>query len=145
MTVFLDANVFLRYLVAPASPETQAMRDFAAELFAAIARGDEEGATSEAVIAEVAFVLTSPRQYRLSPAAAAELLAPILRTRGLHVLPTHKRHCLRALDLWAEHPRLDFVDALTVSTVQENGMRLATFDGDFDAFSNIERWRPAER
>ncbi len=118
------------------------MQDMAAALFAAIARGDEEGATSEAVIAEVAFVLTSLRQYRLSPDAAARNLAPLLRMQGLRVLPTQKRRCLHALDLWLEHPRLDFVDALTAATVQETGMRLATFDGDFDAFPEIKRWRP---
>jgi len=50
---FVDANYFLRYIVAP-TPATVAMHNVAAALFEAIERGEEAGSTSEAVVAEVA-------------------------------------------------------------------------------------------
>jgi predicted nucleic acid-binding protein len=54
----------------------------------------------------------------------------------------HKRRYLRALDIWANHPRLGFVDALTVAIVENSDLRLATFDTDFDRSPNIQRWSP---
>jgi predicted nucleic acid-binding protein len=55
-----------------------------------------------------------------------------------------KRLYLRALDLWGERPVLGFVDALTVATVEQSGMPLATFDAHFDGFPGINRHVPAE-
>jgi predicted nucleic acid-binding protein len=69
--IFLDANYILRFLVQPDSPANQLRHDLAAELFDAITRGDEVATTSEAVLAEVAFVLASKRQYGLSAATVA--------------------------------------------------------------------------
>jgi hypothetical protein len=69
--------------------------------------------TSEAVIAEVAFVLASPRQYGLPPAEIALRLKPILALPHLTLPRGQKRRYLRALDLWADYPRLGFVEALT--------------------------------
>lgn len=96
---FLDANIFLRYLVAPTSPDTQAMHDETTALFEAIERGDEEASTSEAILAEVAFVLASPRQYNLPGANVAAYLAPLLRPPRLTLPRGQKRRYLRALDI----------------------------------------------
>ena len=139
---FLDANVFLRYLVAPTSPETRAMQDGATALFEAIERGDEAATTSEAVLAEVAFVLASPRQFSLPAADVAAYLAPLIRLPGLKLPRGQKRRYLRALDVWAATPRLGFVDALTVALVEHSATELATFDADFDAVPGITRYAP---
>jgi predicted nucleic acid-binding protein len=139
---FLDANVFLRYLVAPTSPETQAMQDEATALFEAVERGEDEATTSEAVLAEVAFVLASLRQYYLPPADVAAYLAPLIRLPGLKLPRGQKRRYLRALDVWAANPKLGFVDALTVALVEHSGIELATFDADFDAIPGVTRRRP---
>ena len=136
---FLDANVFLRYLVTPTAPATQAMHEEATALFEAIERGAEEATTSEAVLAEVAFVLASPRQYNLPAADIAAYLGPIIRLPGLKLPRGQKRRYLRALDVWAAHPRLGFVDALTVALVEHTAVALATFDADFDAIPGITR------
>src|SRR6266508_3918617 len=112
--IFLDANVFLRYLVQPTTPATQAMYQAATQLFEAVERGDEEVTTSEAVVAEVAFVMSSPRQYGLPPTDVATYLVPILRLTNLRLPRGQRRLWLRALDIWTAHPRLGFVDALTV-------------------------------
>lgn len=139
---FLDANYFLRYLVAPTSPATQAMHDEATALFDAIERGEEDATTSEAVLAEVAFVLASPRQYHLAAADVAAYLTPIIRLPHLKLPRGQKRRYLRALEVWAEHPKLGFVDALTVALVEHTPVVLATFDTDFDRLPGITRWRP---
>ena len=139
---FLDANYFLRYLVAPTSPATRAMHDEATALFAAVERGEEDATTSEAVLAEVAFVLTSPRQYHLPAADVAAYLAPIIRLPHLKLPRGQKRRYLRALEVWAAYPRLGFVDALTVALVEHTPVALATFDSDFDRLPGIIRRRP---
>jgi predicted nucleic acid-binding protein len=138
--IFLDANVFLRYLLRPVDPMNTAKHDVAAALFTAMERGEVEVTTSEAVIAEIAFVLTSRRQYNLPVQTVTALLAPILRLPALKLPRVQKLRYLRAIEIWADHPRLGFVDALTAAIVEQSDMLLATFDADFDGFSNINRW-----
>jgi predicted nucleic acid-binding protein len=137
---FADANIFLRYLARPVTPVDQ--RRFAActALFARVQRGDEEISTSEVILAEVFFVLTSPRQYGLSAAEVAVRLDPILAMRSLR-LPG-KRTVRRALTLLASRPNLGFEDALIAATLQRSGMRLLSYDTDFDRVPGIVREEP---
>jgi predicted nucleic acid-binding protein len=132
--IFLDANIFLRYLVEPDGPDNQARHDSVAALFAAT--------TSEAVLAEVAYILASKRQYNLPTVEIAAYLAPIIRLPGLRLPRGRKRLYLRALEIWSEFSRLGFVDALTAATVERSELRLATFDTDFDSLPDIRRWHP---
>ena len=141
--IFLDANVFLRYLVEPDGPENQARHEIAAALFEAIELGEEEATTSEAVLAEVAFILASKRQYNLPSVEIAAYLSSIIRLPGLRLPRGHKRLYLRALEIWSELSRLGFVDALSAATVEGSELRLATFDTDFDKLPSIRRWQPA--
>lgn len=116
----------------------------AATLFALIDRGEEEATTSEAVLAEVAFVLASRRQYAVAPETVAALLKPIVQLRGLSLPRGRKEVYLRALELWSNHPELGFVDALTAAIVERGSLKLATFDADFDVFPPFTRWQPAD-
>jgi predicted nucleic acid-binding protein len=97
---FVDANSFLRTIVGP-EPETRAMHATAAALFRAVARGEQEITTSEAILADGAFILTSKRQYGLPPADAAARLGRNIELPGLLLPRGRKRLYLRALDLWA--------------------------------------------
>jgi len=83
--IFLDANIFLRYLIKPDGPDNLARHDIAAALFEAIELGDESATTSEAVLAEVAYILASKRQYNLPTVEIAAYLAPIIRLPGLRL------------------------------------------------------------
>jgi uncharacterized protein len=76
---FLDANVILRYLTRD-DPE-KAERCLA--LLQRAERNEVALTTSEAIIAEVVYVLSSPRLYNLSPQRIRELLLPVLHLRGL--------------------------------------------------------------
>lgn len=137
--IFLDANVILRALTRSPDPSIQRMNRLAGDLLRRAERAEVEVTTSDAVIAEVAFILTSKAHYQLAVDDAAGRLATIVRVRGVKLRDKHA--VLRALDLRAALPRLGFVDALTASYAQKPGIELATFDRDFDQFSSIRRWR----
>ena len=141
--IFLDANYFLRYLVEPDSPVNQTRHDIAAVLFEAIELGEQEATTSEAALAEVAFILGSKRHYNVPAANIATYLSPIIQLPGLKLPRGRKGLYLRALEIWSERSRLGFVDAVTAATVEHSELRLATFDTDFDSLPNIRRWQPS--
>ncbi len=65
--IFLDANYFLRAITNPTSPETARMQRIAADLLRRAEQGAVELTTSDAVIAEVAFIVTSTNVYALPP------------------------------------------------------------------------------
>lgn len=140
--IFLDANYFLRWLVAPDTTDDAVRKSIAIALFVRLERGEAEAITSEAILAEVAFVLTSKRQYGIEVEIAAASLATAVRLPGLRFAPGKRRQYLRALQLWTERPRLGFVDALTAAMVENSDHLLATFDSDFERLADIEYWRP---
>jgi predicted nucleic acid-binding protein len=137
---FADANISLRYLSQLMTAIDRRRFAACAALFARVQRGDEEITTSEAILAEVFFVLTSPRQYGLTVADVAARLDPILALRGLK-LPG-KRSYRRALSLLASHPNLGFEDALIAAKLQQSKMRLLSYDSDLDRVPGITREEP---
>ena len=140
--IFLDANVLLRAFVQPDDLLTQRFSLVATELLRRAGRGEVEITTSDAVLAEVAFILTAKAHANLPVPIAAGLLASIVQLRGFR--HGEKRSILGALDLWTNRPSLGFVDALTAAYAQAPVMRLATFDTDCDGLSGIDRWQPDE-
>lgn len=140
--IFVDANIILRALTQSPLPDVQRMSRIAGDLFRRVEQGEVEITTSDAVIAEVAFVLTSKANYHLTASDAVDRLATIVQMRGVKL--REKRTVLRALDLWARHPRLGFVDALAASYAEQFGFELATFDTDFDDLPGITRWHPED-
>jgi predicted nucleic acid-binding protein len=140
--IFLDANILLRTLVDPSGPDSRRLNEVAGNLLRQADRGAVEVTTSDAVLAEVAFILTARAHYQLPATVAAGLISPIVQLRGFR--HPEKRAILRVLEIWARVPRLGFVDALTAAYAQAPGMRLATFDTDFDALPGIDRWQPGE-
>ncbi|MBW3633337.1 MAG: type II toxin-antitoxin system VapC family toxin [Chloroflexi bacterium] len=140
--IFLDANILLRALVDPTDAASRQLNEVAIDLMRHANRGDVEVTTSDAVLAEVAFILTGRAHYQLSASVAARLISPIIQLRGFR--HPEKRAILHALEIWASVPRLGFVDALTLAYAQAPGMRLATFDTDFDGLPGIDCWQPGE-
>jgi predicted nucleic acid-binding protein len=139
--IFLDANFFLRALTRSNDPGVMRLNEIAGDLFRQAERGEIELTTCDAVVAEVAFILTSKAHYQLSAADAAGRIATLLRLRGVKL--RDKRIVQEALDLWTEHPSLGFVDALVASYALRFGAELATFDRHFDRLSEIPRWQPS--
>jgi predicted nucleic acid-binding protein len=134
---FLDTNIFVRLLAADDEKKT----DACFRLFQRIQRGEESVTTAEVIIAEVVYVLSSPSLYHLSHEEIAARLAPILSLRSLQL--RYKRTYLRALDLYATHPFLDFEDALAVVHMERQGIsEIVTYDRDFDRLPGIKRIEP---
>ena len=135
---FLDTNIILRFLTR----DDVEKADACLRLFQQVQLGEEELLTCEAVVSEVVYVLSSPRAgYRLSHEAIRSRLVPILTLRGLR-LP-QKRVYLRALDVYASSPFLDFEDALAVAHMERLDVsEIVSYDRDFDRLAGLRRVEP---
>jgi predicted nucleic acid-binding protein len=98
----------------------------AKRLFRALEIGDVEATTSDAVVAEVASILTSPRHYGAPREDAAKTIRALLSLMGLRM--DSKAECLHALDVWERAPKLSFPDSLAVAYSRLRGHAVATFD-----------------
>ena len=135
---FLDTNVILRYLTRDDEAKAKACY----QLFQRVKRGDEELLTCEAIVTEVVYVLSSRRApYRLSHEEIRDRLVPLLTLRGLRL--SQKRIYIRALDLYASSPFLDFEDALAASHMEQRGVtEIVSYDKDFDRVAGLRRVEP---
>lgn len=104
-TVHVDANVILRLLLG--EPELQARA--AEALFTRAARGEFVIRIHPAVLAEVVYVLTSPRLAGLPRARVAGVLRELLALEGVEVPDLEPT--LAALRRF-EETNLDWVDCL---------------------------------
>jgi predicted nucleic acid-binding protein len=134
---FIDTNVFVRYVTGDDARKQGATRS----LFERLGRGDEDGFTSEAVVAEIFFVLTSRRHYGIDRLTAAALVRALLTMRGLR-LP-HRSEIERAVDVYEAYPRLDFEDALSVAHMEAQRLgEIVSYDRGFDRVGGITRVEP---
>jgi predicted nucleic acid-binding protein len=134
----VDANIFIRYLTRDDSVKAAACY----RLLEQAKNNQVALTTSEAVIAEVVFVLSSKRLYHLSPQDVRIRLYPVLSLPGLKL--THRRQILRALDLFSSN-QIDFEDALSVAMMERQGIsEIYSYDEDFDRIhgSTITRIEP---
>jgi predicted nucleic acid-binding protein len=138
--IFVDANFFLRALMQPESEQTQPLQQVAAELFRLAELSEIEFTTSDAVLAEVAFILTAKKHYGVPILNAISLLSALLLLPGFR--HHNKSTLLHSLEIWESNQRIGFVDALTAAYAQIPGMMLASLDSDFDSLPGIDRWAP---
>jgi predicted nucleic acid-binding protein len=134
---YVDANILLRLLTGDEPQKQRA----SLRLFQAVRDGQLILHTPDTTIADVIYVLTSKRHYNLARADAAAMLAPLVRLRGFKV--KHRKAVLRALDLFAATPGLDFGDALILAFMeQERRPTVYSYDTDFDRFPFAQRQEP---
>ncbi len=135
---FLDTNIILRYLTR----DDEAKAEACYGLFQRVKQGEEELFTCEAIVCEVVYVLSSRRApYRLSHEEIRSRLVPIVTLRGLR-LP-QKRVYVRALDIYASSPFLDFEDAVAAAHMEQQGMtEIVSYDKDFDLMPGLQRVEP---
>ncbi len=135
-TQFIDANVFIRHLTRDDPRKAQACL----ELFQRAREREVTLTTSESVIAEVVYVLSSRKLYNLPREEIRKLLYPLLSLPGLKL--TNRKMYLHALDLYATHP-LDFEDALTVAQMKRQKLsQIYSYDRHFDQVAGITRMEP---
>jgi predicted nucleic acid-binding protein len=134
---FIDANVFIRYL----TQDDPAKAVASGALVRRLADGIDEATSSESVIAEVFYVLTSRAQYGLQRADAASRVRPALSATGLRF--ASKDIVLRAIDIYAAYPQLDFEDALSVAHMEARGVdEIVSYDRGFDGVPGVMRVEP---
>ena len=136
---FVDTNVILRLLTKDHPRQSAA----AQEVFRLVANGNLLVTTSETVIAEVLYVLSSRGLYDLSRSDIRRKISNILRLQCM-IVP-NKQLYERALEVYAS-TGVDFEDALSVAHMEAQGITtILSFDRDFDRFPSIEREEPRAR
>jgi predicted nucleic acid-binding protein len=132
---FIDTNVIVRYVAADHPDHSPRARAYLESL-------EQHGTHAnilEGVVIESLNVLTSPKLYGLSRAAAAAALGDILSMRGVKI--ANKRVYLDALRLYGA-TTLDFVDALNVAHSRRQGGAIISFDHDCDKIPGTTRVEP---
>jgi predicted nucleic acid-binding protein len=135
---FLDTNAFLRYMVEPKTANDHLFRTLVAAIFEQAEQGDEQFTTTDAVIAEIAFVLTSPRHYGISRHLALIRVVPLLRLPGCSM--EHREELESAFSRWEGNPKISFVDALAIAMSKKYGYDLVTFDSAMANDAETMRW-----
>jgi predicted nucleic acid-binding protein len=134
---FLDTNIILRAITT----DDRVKRDACADLFLRVRHGEEQLETSQSVIAEAVYVLSSRRWYNLPRAEIVAKLRPIITLRSLKL--TQKRIVIHALLVYYQYAQLDFEDALSVALMQHDKVTdIVSYDRDFDAIPGITREEP---
>lgn len=132
----MDANIILRYLTKDDPVKAQQCY----ELFQRAKRKDVRLVTSESVLAEVVYVLSSRSPYKQPRANVRTLLWPIVSLSSLKV--PNRRSFLRALDVYAS-TTLDFEDCLSVAHMERQKITtILSYDQDFDRIPGIIRREP---
>jgi predicted nucleic acid-binding protein len=136
LTRFVDTNVFVRGLV----DDDQVRSPLSRRLFERAAAGDIALATSESVVAEVFYVMTSRVLYGVPRLRAAELIRAVLVHSRIHL--EHKASILAAIDLY-ENSNLDFEDCLSVQHVLRLGLDgIYSYDHGFRPALGVRRHEP---
>lgn len=133
----LDANVFVRYVTG----DDAAKQHRSAALITRIRDGVEEALTTEIILHEVCFVLTSSRHYNATHQEVRDRMHPLIEMSGLHV--ANKALCLDSLNLFATSEKLDFSDAFSIALVQARiADGIYSFDVQMDRIPGAQRVEP---
>ena len=134
MKVFVDTNIFLRFLLADHPRQSPACK----KLFERAQAGRVRLVTLPIVIAEIAWVLSS--FYKESAKEVARKLRIILLFEGLDV--PHRDALLSATQVF-ESRGIDFIDAYVSSWLKlEKSNQIYSYDRDFDKVEGIKRVEP---
>ncbi len=136
--LFLDTNIIIRYVTQDDPDKAERSR----ELLKKVEAGELTFFASESIVVEIVQVLSSKGLYNQPRATVASHLSAILALTRLKL--ANKRTILRALDVWVNaSASVDFVDALSVAHMERQHISsIASFDRDFDRFTQIDRYEP---
>ena len=131
---FIDANIFLRYLLWDDPAKAEACR----KLFKKAIEGREQLWTTPLVVAEIIWVLESVYKHPLDKVADAVL--QILNVDNLHV--EHKELLMESVGLY-KLKNIDFIDAYNAVFMLEKGIKtIYSYDRDFDKIKPLHRQEP---
>ncbi|MCW3489940.1 PIN domain-containing protein [Dethiobacter alkaliphilus] len=134
--MFVDTNVFLRFLTKDDPEKAEACM----RLFKRAQNGDLVLYTSEMVIAELVWVLQSPKTYNLSPAQIRNILLPLLSLDNL--LYNNKNIYPEIFDCFVDFD-VDFIDAYHAVIIKKQSIQeICSYDRHFDKIPGIKRKEP---
>ena len=122
MTVWLDANVIVRFLTG----EPEALAERARRLLRRAAEGDVAFRVPTVAVAEVVWVLGS--FYRVPREVIADRIRGFMLAEGVAV--DDEATVLDAVRMM-EDAGVSFVDAFIAASARARNERVATFDADF--------------
>ena len=133
---FIDTNVFLRFLTND-DPEKAAK---CRQLLQSAAAGDLKLYTTDLVIAELIWVLQSPKTYNLSPAEILEITMPLLTIKNLHY--PCKNIFPNIMELF-QTENIDYIDAYnSVIMLGRNIDTIYSYDRHYDLLPGVVRKEP---
>ncbi len=134
MKIFLDTNIFIRFLTR----DNEKMFDECRKLFEFIRMGKIVPYTSNIVLLEIVFILT--RQYKFPKNDVRKDLEKLINLRNLTLIETADTK--DAVRLFG-NTNIKFSDCY-ISTQIPTGVTLVTYDKDFKKISSISAKTPAE-
>jgi len=134
---FIDSNIFLRHLLKDHPEQSPAC--FA--LIRDIEQGREQVWTTDLVVSEIVFVLSSKTLYNLAREKIRALLLPLIELPGIK-LP-HKRLYRRVFELYTTQP-IDYIDAFNAACLEHQPVtELYSYDKDYDRVESVSRIEPS--
>jgi len=126
--IFVDANIFLSFLVDPKTPQDFEMRQRSQQLFAAISGGTMIATTTEVVLHEVCWILGAKSRYAVPVHSIVDYMRSILSWPGWAISQDDRSVYYRAVDILEREPRLEYSDSLVAARAEALGATLAAFD-----------------
>ena len=134
--IFIDTNVFIRFLVN----DNKKMSQEAMKLFERIEGGKIKAETDLIVITEIVWVLSS--FYKIKRQDIFEYISLLLQIKNLII--KNEEIIFEALDLY-RNKSIDFIDAFCASFAMRRKIKLlCSYDKDFDKIDGIKRVEPKE-
>jgi predicted nucleic acid-binding protein len=136
MATFIDANVFIRHLADDHPVHSPASK----QLIADIENGRLAVWTTDLVVAEVVWVLTSRSLYGMTRDQVQDTMLPIIELGSLHL--EGKRLYRRAFEIYVSK-NVDFIDAVHAARIEHlDPPHLLSFDRDYDRIPSVFRIEP---
>lgn len=133
--IFVDTNLFLRYLTDDVPAQADAVED----LFRKAAQGKSRLVTNGMVVAEIVWTLES--YYALERGDIQNKVLAILNTPGLEIPESNL--ILKSI-IWYAEKNVDFIDAYNAAWMEREGIeKIYTFDRKhFARFDDLEILSP---
>jgi predicted nucleic-acid-binding protein len=134
-SIFVDTNLFLRYLTNDAPAQADAVE----KLLRQAEQGKSQLVTNGIVIAEIVWTLES--YYELERDEIQNKVLAILNTSGLEI--SDGNLILKAI-IWYAEKNVDFIDAYNAAWMEQNGIeKIYTIDQKhFARFDDVEVIKP---
>ena len=136
--IVVDTNLFIRSMTKQGPDDDPWLFQTSTALFREARESKLWFTTSEAIIAEVVWVLSG--RYKVPRTTIAHQLRSFLNMPACR-MPTRNLY-IHALNAWATHRPLSFVDALSASMAEIDGQDLATLDQDLARYTSADVWIP---